>query len=97
MDTILIECPDCGLRIEIDRKTGKIVNKFKKPDISNSNDPLSDMIKKTKENQNKLDDYFKNAGKEMEKKKEELEKQFEENKKKAKEDPTKPINPMDLD
>ncbi len=96
MDTILIECPDCGLRIEIDRKTGKIVNKFKKPDVS-SDDSLLDMIKKTKENKAKLDDYFKNAHKEMEKRKEELEKQFEENKKKAKDDPSKPINPMDLD
>lgn len=96
MDTILIECPDCGLRIEIDRKNGKIVNKFKKPDISSA-DPLSDMIKKTNENKTKLEDYFGNAHKEMEKKKKELEKQFEENKKKAKDDPTKPINPMDLD
>lgn len=96
MDSILIECPDCGLRIEVDRKTGRIVNKYKKPQISSS-DPLSDMIKKTKENRLKLDDYFGNAQKEMERKKRELEKQFEENKKKAKDDNTKPINPMDLD
>jgi len=97
MDSFIIECPQCGVRLEIDKKTGKIINKFPKPDIGGSKDPLMDMIKKTKENKEKLDDYFARSKEDMDKKKKELEKHFEETKKKAKDDPTKPINPMDLD
>jgi ABC-type enterochelin transport system substrate-binding protein len=97
MDSFIIECPECGIRLEIDRRTGKVINKFPKPDISSSKDPLMDMIKKTKENKEKLDDYFGKAKENMDKKIKELDKHFEESKKKAKDDPSKPINPMDLD
>jgi len=97
MDSFIIECPECGIRLEVDRKTGKIINKFPKPNINNSKDPLMDMIKKTKESKENLDNYFFRSKEEMDKKKKELEKHFEDAKKKAKDDPTKPINPMDLD
>lgn len=96
MDTFIIECPECGLRIEVDRKTGKIVNKYSKPQISSS-DPFTDMLRKTKEKEKELNEYFLKAPDELKKRKEELEKKFEENKTKAKNDPTPPLNPMDLD
>lgn len=96
MDTFIIECPECGIRIEVDRKTGKIINKYPKPQISSS-DPFLDIIKKNKEKEKELNEYFSKAPDELKKRKEELDKKFEENKNKAKNDPNPPINPMDLD
>lgn len=95
--TILIECPDCGLRMEVDVETSKIINKYKKPVVENSNDPLKEMIDKAKKEKAEFDKYFNDARKEIDKKKEELEKHFEDTKKKAKDDKERPINPMDLD
>lgn len=97
MDTVIIECPQCGIRIEIDRKTGKVINKYPKPETSKSGDIFSDMIKKDEENKRKLEEYFSNAPQSLKKRKDELEKKFEENRKKAKDDPNPPLNPMDLD
>lgn len=96
MDTFIVECPDCGLRIEVDKKTGKIVNKYPKPQLRSS-DPFLDMLKKTNDKKRELDEYFSKAPEELKKRKEELDKKFEENKNKAKDDPNPPINPMDLD
>ncbi|MGC9070945.1 MAG: hypothetical protein ACP5IO_06525 [Elusimicrobiales bacterium] len=96
MDSFIIECPECGIRLEIDRKTGKIINSYPKPDVKSA-DAFLDMIKKSQENKKRLDDYFSKAPEEIKKRKEELEKKFEENKKKAKDDPNPPLNPMDLD
>lgn len=96
-DTYLIECPDCGLRIEIEKKTGKIVNTFKKPAFSDKSDPFKEILKENEKKKKELENYFGNIKEGMEKRKKELEKTFEENKKKAKDDPSKPINPMDLD
>ncbi|MEW5952110.1 MAG: hypothetical protein GX447_01265 [Elusimicrobia bacterium] len=96
--TFLIDCPKCGIRIEIDAKSGKVLKHYEKPDVK-SGDPLKEMMEKMKSEKEKLNDYFKGAKSGMEEKRKELEKQFEENKKKIKEsgDDSKPINPMDLD
>ena len=96
MDTIIIECPECGIRLEIDKKTGKIVNKYPKLETKGSEDPFLSLLKKSKENTKKLDEYFSKAPDDLKKRQEELEKKFEENKKKAKDDPNPPVNPMDL-
>ncbi|MCX7905362.1 MAG: hypothetical protein N2446_01505 [Elusimicrobiales bacterium] len=95
METFIVECPECGIRIEVDKKTGKVINKYSKPNLS-STDPFTDMIKKTKEKNRELDEYFSKAPDELKRRINELEKRFEENKKKAKDDPNPPINPMDL-
>ncbi len=95
MSSFIIECPECGVRLEIDSKTGKIVNRYPKADVKGDNS-LSDMIKKTEESKKRLEDYFSKASEEMKKRKEDLERKFEENKKRAKDDPNPPLNPMDL-
>lgn len=97
-DTFLVDCPKCGLRIEIDRKTGKVVKHYEKPDIK-TGDPLKEMMEKMKGEKEKLNDYFKGAQNGLKDRQKELEKKFEENKKKIEEsgDKSKPINPMDLD
>lgn len=95
MDTVIIECPCCGTRLEIDRKTCKIINKY--PKIDTKSTTFDDLIRKSKDNVKELDQYFSSAPENLKKRKEELERKFEENKEKAKKDPNPPINPMDLD
>lgn len=97
--TFLVECPCCKARIEVDRKTGKVLKHWDKPQVKEGGDLMQDALKKMQEDKNRLDSYFSNAGKSMEEKKRELEKKFEEEKKRIEEsgDTSKPINPMDLD
>lgn len=96
METFIIECPECGIHIEIDKKTGKVVAKYPRIEKSSS-DPFSEILKKEKERSKQLDEYFSKAPDDLKRRKEELDKKFEENKKKAKDDPNPPLNPLDLD
>lgn len=97
-DTFLIDCPKCALRIEIDKKSGKVIKHYEKIDIK-SEDPFKEIMYKMKGEKEKLNDYFKGAQSAFKDRQKELEKKFEENKKKIEEsgDKSKPINPMDLD
>jgi len=98
-ETFLIDCPKCQARIEIDKRTGKVLRHWDKPDIKNTADPLKEMIDKMKEEKSKLNNYFKDAKKNMKDREKELDKKFKEQKKKIEEsgDNSRPINPMDLD
>ena len=97
--TFLIDCPCCKARIEVDRKTGKVVKHWEKPQVKEGGDLMAESLKKLQADKNRLDDYFKNAGRSMEEKKKELEAQFEKEKKRIEDsgDTSKPINPLDLD
>lgn len=97
--TFLVDCPCCKARIEVDRKTGKVVKHWEKPKVKEGGDLMAESLKKIQADKSRLDDYFKNAGKAMEDKKKELEAQFEKEKKRIEDsgDTSKPINPMDLD
>jgi enoyl reductase-like protein len=97
--TFLIDCPCCKARIEVDRKTGKVVKHWEKPKVKEGGDLMAESLKKLQADKARLDDYFNNAGRSMEEKKKELEAQFEKEKKRIEDsgDTSKPINPMDLD
>lgn len=97
--TFLIDCPVCKGRIEVDKKTGKVLRHWEKPVVKEGADPMQEAFKKMKADKSRLEDYFTNAGKSMEDKKKELEGQFEREKKRIKDsgDTSRPINPMDLD
>lgn len=97
--TFLIDCPCCKARIEVDRKTGKVVKHWEKPEVKPGGDLMAEAMKKMQADKGRLDAYFSNAGRSMEEKKKELEDRFEKEKKRIEEsgDKSKPINPMDLD
>ena len=95
----LIDCPCCKVRIEVDRKTGKVLRHWEKPVVKEGVDPMQEAIKKMKAENSRLDDYFNNAGRSLEDKKKELNDKFEKEKKRIEDsgDTSRPINPMDLD
>jgi len=97
--TLLIDCPVCKCRIEVDRRTGKVLRHWDKPVIKEGADPMKEAFKKMKEDKSRLDSYFTNAGKSLEDKKKELDEKFEKEKKRIKDsgDTSKPENPWDLD
>ncbi len=97
--TFIVDCPCCKVRIEVDKKTGKTLRHWEKPEVKEGVDPMQEALKKMQEDKSRLDSYFSNAGKSMQDKKKELEEQFEKEKKRIKDsgDTSRPINPMDLD
>jgi len=98
--TFLIDCPCCKARIEVDRKTGKVLKHWDKPQPKQAGgDLMQEAMKKMQADKSRLDDYFSNAGKSLEEKKKELEAKFEAEKKRIEEsgDTSRPENPWDLD
>jgi len=97
--SFLIDCPCCKERIEVDRKTGKVLRHWEKPKVKEGGDLMNEALKKIEADKSRLDSYFNNAGKSLEEKKKELEEKFEKEKKRIEEsgDTSRPINPMDLD
>jgi len=94
-----VDCPCCKARIEVDKKNGKVLRHWDKPDVKDGADPMAEAFRKMKADKTRLDDYFSNAGKSMEEKKKELLDKFETEKKRIKDsgDTSRPLNPMDLD
>jgi hypothetical protein len=97
--TFLIDCPCCKVRIEVDRRSGKVLKHYEKPVVKPGGDPMQEAMKKLKEDKSRLDSYFTNAGKSLEDKKKELDEKFEQEKKRVKDsgDTSRPLNPFDLD
>ena len=95
----LIDCPMCKARIEVSKKTGKVLRHWEKPQVKEGADPMQEALKKIKSDKSRLDDYFSNAKDSMDAKKKELLENFEKEKKRIKDsgDTSKPLNPMDLD
>lgn len=97
--TFIVDCPCCKVRIEVDRKNGRVLRHWEKPATKAGADPMQEAFKKMKEDKDRLDSYFTGAGKSLEDKKRELEEKFEKEKKRIKDsgDTSRPVNPMDLD
>ncbi|HAN06000.1 MAG TPA: hypothetical protein DCQ25_12335 [Elusimicrobia bacterium] len=97
--TFLVECPCCQVRIEVDRRTGKVLKHWEKPKVKEGGDLMTEALKKIQDDKSRLDSYFNNAGKSLEDKKKELDEKFAAEKKRIEEsgDTSKPINPLDLD
>jgi hypothetical protein len=97
--SFLIDCPCCKARIEVDRKTGKVLRHWEKPRVKDGADPMAEAMKKMQEDKARLDGYFSGAKDEMDRKKKDLLDKFEQEKKRIEEsgEDIKPINPMDLD
>lgn len=97
--TFLIDCPVCKARIEVEKKTGRVVRHWEKPEVKEGGDQMRDALKKIRDDKSRLDDYFSRAQGEMERKKKELLENFEKEKKRIRDsgDTSRPINPMDLD
>ncbi|HOI42099.1 MAG TPA: hypothetical protein PK523_04060 [Elusimicrobiales bacterium] len=97
--SFLIDCPCCKARIEVDRKTGKVLRHWDKPKVKEGADPMAEAMKKIQEDKARLEGYFSGARGEMDKKKKDLLDKFEQEKKRIEEsgEDIKPINPMDLD
>ncbi|MEA3306503.1 MAG: hypothetical protein U9Q34_01805 [Elusimicrobiota bacterium] len=98
-ETFLIDCPICEAKIEVERRTGKVIKHWEKPKLKKGEDPFKKALEDIKKNENNLDDYFSGAKGSMDDKKKELLDKFEKEKKRIKNsgDTSKPINPMDLD
>lgn len=98
--TFLVDCPCCKARIEVDRKSGKVLRHWDKPPVLKAGgDPMQEAFKKMKEDKSRLDNYFSGAGKSLEDKKKELDEKFEKEKKRIKDsgDTSRPETPWDLD
>ncbi|MBI4351057.1 MAG: hypothetical protein HY550_06425 [Elusimicrobia bacterium] len=97
--TFLIDCPCCKARVEVDKKTGKVLRHWEKPVVKEGGDPMREAFKKMKEDKSRLDSYFSNAGRSLEDKKKELDEKFEKEKKRIKDsgDNSRPETPWDLD
>ncbi|HBE89096.1 MAG TPA: hypothetical protein DDW67_08165 [Elusimicrobia bacterium] len=97
--SFLVDCPCCKARIEVDRKTGKVLRHWDKPKVKEGTDPMAEAMKKIQEDKARLEGYFSGARDEMDKKKKDLLDKFEQEKKRIEEsgEDIKPINPMDLD
>ncbi|OGS56560.1 MAG: hypothetical protein A3J79_04885 [Elusimicrobia bacterium RIFOXYB2_FULL_62_6] len=95
----LVDCPLCKARIEISKKTGKVLRHWEKPQVKEGGDQMKDALEKIKKDKSRLDDYFSKAKGDMDAKKKELLDKFEKEKKRIKDsgDTSRPINPMDLD
>ena len=98
-ETYLIDCPACKARIEVEKKTGRVVRHWEKPEVKEGVDQMREAMKKIKDDKSRLDDYFSKAQGDMERRKKELLDKFEKEKKRIKDsgDTSRPINPMDLD
>ncbi|HUT86416.1 MAG TPA: hypothetical protein VMW66_06250 [Elusimicrobiales bacterium] len=97
--TIYVDCPHCGARIEAESKSGKVMQSWEKPQIKKGEDAFKQAFKKQKEDKSKLDEYFKGASGEMEKRKKDLLDKFDKAKKEIhdKKDYGRPDMPTDLD
>ncbi|MBI4803507.1 MAG: hypothetical protein HY796_13385 [Elusimicrobia bacterium] len=98
-ESYLIDCPVCKARIEVEKKTGRALRHWEKPQVKEGIDPMQEALKKMKSDKSRLNDYFSRARGSMEEKKKELLDKFEKEKKRIKDsgDTSRPLNPMDLD
>jgi len=98
-ETIFVDCPHCGQRLEVEKNTGKIVKTWAKVEKKEGVDLVAETLRKRKEERAQLDKYFSGAPDSLKKHKEELLKKFDAEKKRIhdEKDYDKPVNPMDLD
>jgi predicted nuclease with TOPRIM domain len=98
-ETIFIDCPRCNLRMEVEKKTGKVVKTWEKLEKKEGVDPMSEALKKMKEEKSKLNQYFSKAPQNLKDHKEKLLGKFDSEKQRIEKekDFDRPTNPFDLD
>ena len=98
-ETLYVDCPHCGARLEVERKTGKLVKSWEKTEKKEGVDQVAESLKKIQENKTKLDKYFSGAPESLAEHKRGLLDAFEKEKKRIRDtgDTSRPINPLDLD
>ncbi|MDD2772371.1 MAG: hypothetical protein PHP45_01600 [Elusimicrobiales bacterium] len=99
-ETIFVDCPHCGMRLEVDKQTGKVVKTWEKLKIKDGADPFAESLKKMKEEKDRLDKYFTGAPESLKQRRQELADKFEAEKQKIKDaggTVERPLNPLDLD
>jgi len=99
-ETIFVDCPHCGIKMEVEKATGKVIKTWDKVEKKAGGDPMADALKKIREDKAKLDSYFKAAPDSLKQHQKELESKFKEETDKIKKEGgkvEKPINPFDLD
>ena len=79
-ETYLIDCPICKARIEVEKKTGKVLRHWEKPAVKEGGGQMREALEKIKSDKSRLDDYFSKAQGELEQKKKELSEKFEKEK-----------------
>ncbi|MDD4004261.1 MAG: hypothetical protein PHW69_03545 [Elusimicrobiaceae bacterium] len=99
-ETIYVDCPLCGGRLEVAKNSGKVVGHWVRPDAKAAGgDIVRDALRKQAEEKLRLEQYFNSAPDKLSKKSEELDKLFEAEKKRIhkEKDYERPENPFDLD
>ncbi len=98
-ETIYVDCPLCGGRLEVVKNTGKVINHWAKPEIGGGGDIVKEALKKQAEEKLRLEEYFKTAPDSLSKKSKKLDDLFEAEKKRIhkEKDYDRPDNPFDLD
>ena len=96
--TLLVECPFCHGKLEVERESGKVVGKWE-AQKGGSGDKMKDAIERMKAEKAKRDKFFENAAQEMDRRKKEANDKFEQEKERLKKegDVSRPPNPFDLD
>ncbi|MCX5783204.1 MAG: hypothetical protein NTW04_02010 [Elusimicrobia bacterium] len=99
METFYIDCPHCKTRLEVEKKSGRVIKSWEHIEKKDGADPMAEALKKMKEDKSRLEKYFSGAGDEMAHRKKELQDKFEAEKKRIHDsgDTERPLNPMDLD
>ena len=98
-ETFFVDCPVCGARVEVEKKTGKVLKHWEKLEKKEGEDIMASALKKMQEDKTRLDKYFSGAKDSLDERKKQLLDQFEKEKKRIHDsgDTSRPINPMDLD
>lgn len=98
-DSFIISCPCCGERLEIERRTGKIIKRWAKPEESADKDIMQAGLDKLEADKARLEAYFSSAGQSMQEHEAKLAKLFDEEKERIEKsgDTSKPQIPFDLD
>jgi hypothetical protein len=94
-DRIDVVCPCCRTKLVVEKESGEILAEERvKQDTDQS---FSDALNKVRSGSARRDEAFAKAFDRTQRLDDLLDKKFEEARKKAKDDTSKPVNPMDMD
>ena len=96
MASFIVTCPCCNGRLTIDPELGAVIA-HEAPPRQRSGLGLDEALSSLSGQAAKRDQLFKEQLKAEQSKGKVLDRKFQEGLKKAKDDPTKPLNPMELD
>jgi hypothetical protein len=96
MPTFTVTCPGCQGRLTIDGELQAIIAHEPPPRVRSGMD-LGDALSSLRGQADRRHERFKEQVKAEEQKSQVLDRKFKEGLKKAKDDPDRPVNPLDLD